>query len=1836
MAKSNLGNLYFKMDLDWSALRGEMERSERSVRDSVARIERSVGGIKMKTPSGVSAGVKGSVKDYEVQVKRLSLLDARRREVQERTIRNAKLHTIRLDSELIKQIKLEDEYNAKISAIHSRRANDEVLANAKLEGIEGDAINKRRLNDAKVDKLNADRLRKDSEFATRKLAIERTLRSNEAVSGSRAGLLDAQRGLVDGRTRSLSLRDEFAGNRERRQAEAHARRMRMSAIRMNGLQSEHNGILSRRGRLLGQLRNATFAYVSIYTAGRFLRTLAEISGEFELQEKSLSAIIGDADKAHRIFTQIKSLAVESPFQFSEMMSYVKQLSAFSIPVNELYDTTKRLADVSAGLGVDMSRIILAYGQVRSAAVLRGQELRQLTEAGIPMVQALADKFSILEGRVITAGDVFERISKRMVPFEMVKEILEDMTNVGGKFYNQQQIQADTLKGKLSNLTDAFQVMLSEIGSEHEGILKGGVDTIRLLFDNWRSLAGVIGTVVSAYGTYRGTLLVVNTLQKVYNASLLVSSGRLSLNSLKIKAMRKDLVAATASQNAFALSARQMIVGNVWGLIAMAVAGVGMAIYNVVREATRLNRELDKLGDEARGTFNGLLAGFDDLLERLSKATRGTQEYKVLIGELNRKYGDYLPKLYSEADAYKEIAQNADLARKAIAEKARSEYMDKGRQLIFDDLGSNVSATLSKNANVLTDTFSGDSHSVLRGRLKGIFGEVFAKLQQEYLVNGVDDGLVGRFLREREDEIRKLISSSYEDKGVAGGKAHLVLANFDIFLSHFARETKDIYANMKRLDGTADVLFGGSAYSSDLMAELDKLERSYKQVVAEEKKRTPADKWDDVEEQLLFEHLKSRYGLYKRRNLGNSEDARSLAREIKDIESGKEGWRGAIKGAIRRGDLQENDAYSSEEWDILSYVERKRAELKEIDEKLYLLKQSDKAGFTDDEISQMMARRESIGKALSLIGYSIPTLERIEKNKGKGGSGSSSYHKEVERLRKWYNEQKGLIELYQRSVEKLGAMRVDKDGRFDKVADGRYLEDDGKELLIADTQSKLRGLGGLRGAVSFGRELDSDGYSSADGRLEKELSAQVDLAKRMYDDYERYVDLVGKIGETQARLDVYGAGMGDPTAWSKNWLKGAFLSASSENGVSSFDVDGLDFSAGSFEGLFDTSSFGGYENALKRLGSVAMGSLRSFYDYFTGVSDKHSAMVLQLTDGLSDYTKAYNKYRQLRLDNRDLALSNGANASAYDRQTEEGLADITNKEVDGQGWFARWIESVSNLSIEKLEGLLMEANVMLTTAERLAGSTVMADGGLDIVRNNDGRQLAEARKKIMELRRLLAEAKAGMSNQAKGNAGKTAKGEIRDFNELKRLINGASSELKGLVANADEGTQRVVHFLSDFSDATMTMLVAMKTYADAAAAGISKVEKASVILAVISAGLRVLQALKSLVDSDAKAKEEAYRRQLKLNASVSEYNRLMRESNRLVKETYGGNPLLATLRTARALVDATREYNGLSYGYSDKSVKVGSRYRRKRTPRLGADSLNSLFVQTHKAKWWQIGDRDEYEDLVSWTRARYGRDLVDVSGQLDVNLAKAVLNTAELGDGAKHFLEQMIKSQEEINKLDGELDKMVDSMFGRLGSDLTNAIIEGFSHGTSAGVRMFDNSMREIVRNFARQALVMSVIEPITSKFNNNVREVMKAGGGTNEILDLLGSFVVDLGHQMPTLVDSVGRLDDDIFKRLGFRVFGDADGGSSNSVANGIKGISEATANRLGSYVNAIRADVSVSREELVEIRRSVVLSGIHVNILVTHLEAVRSLALRTANGTEGIYALLKDITSGQSKVYIR
>lgn len=444
-------------------------------------------------------------------------------------------------------------------------------------------------------------------------------------------------------------------------------------VKTEGLQRKINAQIDRatkgynqQSRILQELKGYALGYLSIHGATQLLSSLVRVTGEFELQKTTLAAMLGDLNKAEQVITRIQGLAVESPFQFKELTTYAKQLSAFSVPAEELYETTKMLADISAGLGVGMDRIVLAYGQVRSAAFLRGQEVRQFTEAGIPILDELAKQFTELEGRAVSTGEVFDKISARLVPFEMVAKVMRDLTSEGGKFYQMQEVQAETLRGKISNLKDAYEVMLNEIGSAHSDKLKGAVDELRSLMQNWEAIGSQIVYLIKLFGAYKAAV------------GLLTISDTIAQFGGLTKALKQTAIAQKLLNSA--------LLTNPYIAVGTAILGIVMALRNATKASREFKAEIDKIANIQYGEADKAVDRYNKLTNELKSATKGSHDYREAISKLNNEYGEYLPELLNEKNALDLIKTSSDAVTASIYNRARARAYERAQQKTEDLYG----------------------------------------------------------------------------------------------------------------------------------------------------------------------------------------------------------------------------------------------------------------------------------------------------------------------------------------------------------------------------------------------------------------------------------------------------------------------------------------------------------------------------------------------------------------------------------------------------------------------------------------------------------------------------------------------------------------------------------------------------------------------------------------------------------------------------------------------------------------------------------------------------------------------------------------------------------------------------------------------------------------------------------------------------------------------------------------------------------------------------------------------------------------------------------------------
>lgn len=458
-----------------------------------------------------------------------------------------------------------------------------------------------------------------------------------------------------------------------------AMRYKMESVGLTKEFNKQSNILSNLGVKMG-------AYLSVYSLLRFVKQIRDVTGELEYQRIALGKLIQDEEYGDRLFGRIIEAAKQSPFRITHLVEYTKQLAAYRVEQEKLYDTTMRLADISAGLGVDMNRLILAYGQVRAASVLRGQELRQFTEAGIPLVELLAEKFTELNGKLVTTGEVFQKISERAVPFSMISDIFEDLTDKGGMFYKMQEEQAKTLRGRWEKLKDAYDQALMRLGES----------------DTFQNLNDVVLAILNKMANnLQGLVRVLNAGASAWIAYWIAQKSGLSAGVRLItmvartdgalKVLQYGIAGATVAWKRFvkALSA------NWVGLVLSAIAGLVTYFTMFKRKADEAALSLDGLyqatdkmqeANTKHDRLDKIIERYEKLASKAEKTTKETEKLEKTLKRIKEEFPDFTGKIDDSTDAVEENVK----------------WLREQNELLLENERNRQRSTLTTNENILEE------------------------------------------------------------------------------------------------------------------------------------------------------------------------------------------------------------------------------------------------------------------------------------------------------------------------------------------------------------------------------------------------------------------------------------------------------------------------------------------------------------------------------------------------------------------------------------------------------------------------------------------------------------------------------------------------------------------------------------------------------------------------------------------------------------------------------------------------------------------------------------------------------------------------------------------------------------------------------------------------------------------------------------------------------------------------------------------------------------------------------------------------------------------------------
>lgn len=1125
--------------------------------------------------------------------------------------------------------------------------------------------------------------------------------------------------------------------------------------------------------LLNQLSNAAGIYFSIYEVGHFVKNLAQVSGEFEQQHIALRAILRDADSADRIFAQIKDLSVVSPFTFKDLTSYTKQLSAFQVPINELYDTTKRLADVSAGLGVDMSRIILAYGQVRSASVLRGQELRQFTEAGIPLVDELAKKFGELENRVVSASEVFDKISTRQVPFEMVKEVFQEMTDEGGMFYNMQEKLSESLAGKLSNLTDAYQIMLSDIGKANDGILKGGVEALTSLMNHWEAFADILKTIIASYGVYKASIITTNALQKVFGKELDFTNAKLKIQSFLLKS-------------------------NPWGIALSAITAVVGAIYSYVSSLNRANRELlenittlNKQKDSVNKIFEELkkvneeqqnvAKNIKDANEQQKQSNTLTAKRARLLNELSQKEPEVAKSIKDHADNLEELIKVQERYNAIMDARKFAEYVIKEPGGWFDDSLLDDLKDFEEQQN---------KTSLSAAKLELTYTKIREIIDQITKSGGYSKELNIGIGKDKLNEINQIIKSTdnYADKVLKIQKSL-----FDVIYSRSYVSTK--FFDQKDLNNISDYsksLTDLKNAEKEAEKELTKIGEAIRQNLS----LKGIDVYAKENEEYIRSFVKSLSDLteYGQKTILTKWNIEFNGKS--DPEETLEGWRKELDEITGKKYTAEIRASV----DVKDAVKTLQEKLKEVNDDINKVKPIlINAGYNFDteslpsilneqakEINESFIRQykglksnqDSLIKGLGLLG-ALPT----EKTSGKDAV-TENLKTQLDLIKEAISQYKKLREVMS---EENAVNRVKSIPGFESV-DTKYFKDNGLETALTDSLNKIQNRNtdaAKKVRETWNKELRNIKIDEFSKNVRKELSNIQEYIDRYVSQYNLYEQLFGMTG----RKDL---------SWSI-----AF-----DADVQGLDI--LDFMKAQLEKMLDSSGYEGlnFFDILKLTNEQKSELPKEIQNLFDTIIKKSEEMKnqtkIQVAKALNEYQtyeqeiqNVITKYDELIKKAKEIGTSQ-AGINALENQKNKEVSDKRFEQLKKSEDWVLAFEDLDRLSTSTIKRLIQ-------SFEQLKES----DKSMDLVNMKElGQVIENLRREVLERNPFNALSK-GIKDLAKAKEEVSiikGGGQIIESWELDKTTNTMIPKYKSLAKAQNE----VVEATDDIENSTEKLIEIFKS------------------------------------------------------------------------------------------------------------------------------------------------------------------------------------------------------------------------------------------------------------------------------------------------------------------------------------------------------------------------------------------------------------------------------------------
>lgn len=1642
---------------------------------------------------------------------------------------------------------------------------------------------------------------------------------------------------------------DLANARER---SANAARRHMTAtLNMNGAMNSQLSIV-------GQLRNEFLGLYSIYAAQNFLRAVVDIGGELENQKIAMASILQDEGKATTIFNQIKKLAVASPFGVMDLNQYAKQLSAYSIPYNELYDTMKRLADISAGVGVDMGRIILAYGQIKAAKFLKGTELRQLTEANIPMVDKLAERFSKLEGRIVSAGEVLDMISKKKVTFEDVKDVFWELTDDGGMFNNMQEVLSESVKSKWKNLADAIDIMLGDIAESMGSTLKWTAESLITLAQNWKEVVPFITAATAAFGTYRVAVYAGSRAMGVANATLIKGTLAakqktaadlvMASNYRTLTAAEKGLIASrnamtTAEWRALAVSGalnkEQALRLITLGKIKSGQAGhitqllnISKAELQVAMSAGKARVAMAMLSYGAKqvwtafkGLFNPymyLFAGLFAITELWYKSGQKADEMNERISELTTRAQDGFKNLTKEAQKFADVdpfkANDASLISsieemKTALKDYSPVWADTFNETFKTDDEGNTVKSLAEQYILLRNALDDTKEAyrllnAIRGTSEyandatdGYFDESFSENIEDYIktekqIDKIIDRMAGSYI-EYYTAMQKVIAKYDDFAKVASGKS--LKEQLDI-IKEYPKALASLNNELPFTGGYRDDIFQlRKAWKNSKRVFEEEVSPDMQSFISEYKSRLQAAGWNldnlsDAQKIAIGLDISSFLDQFKEmpvdiRNFLNGEilekqfNIKINAEYTETIQSLSDLQKKFNEATDGQFEAQIKVSTDSEK--IIEGIQKAYKEAKEITNQLkpVLIKAGiDLSGIGAIDLSKLPDWQKQI---VSDYKKAFDTMQAGEKGAKEIGFYLTDPSKDkskkdafAERLKERVNLLKEAYSEYKKWTDIVGkgeaANKVKGSGFFDPLFKGKepvdienYRDELNKILNQLDDKTEER----RELKVSIWKvilDIDANAMKEALDKAAKELERYVSDVSKKWDIYKQLVNA----GASKKDASLYAFGALSEYEKKSEELAEKVTKKMKDKGV---------YIPLTFTEQEATESLGGKDSVL-------------YKQFFSAWKEAKEAIEKDSLEVKLKEVTALNKYKSIAEKIRDLSEKYAPLTGTFIGENNELVGNVEGMTPGQKALFTEYKEELAKLRGQLLELLPVWEQIFGDQTYKSYGQIQQASDyaqqiidNASVTKNKNGKPTAftswyldENGKRIDVSGEYSQIEKLKKAIQDLYKAGLQKNPFATLIKNIRSLFSSGDKDEKGTIekiAAIGESAAESADLVGNFAGQMSSMFDALgnEGMADTmgnvqdAMSSISNIgqgfAKGGIVGGIAAAAGEAVNWIGKIAQAHDKKLDKAIEKS-KLRAQQLQY--IYEQIDGILERFLGSG-------TELKLVDAENDRTRLNQ-LNNQIEAIRNKGK--------INIFDLMSLQKYKQEAEKLQKRvSAYDEggAYGYQRALMQEQLSELEKQRQAEIDKKKTDDSKVAD----YENQIAEMKQQIKDF---AEETAESLYGinlkDWASQLGDALYEAWQKGED-GAEAFKNKVADIMGDVMNSILKISILEPAMQQLQKMLfgEDGMSGYFGKDFSLDereleSIADYLMGVSEKTDDYYSMLDKLNNYMEKKYGISMKEEEED-SGSGLSKGIQNVTENTANLLASYINAIRADVSVKRE---------------------------------------------------------